>query len=478
MSDSATRPQPPAPENGPRDEALERYLDETVERRLESYKALLRIPSISGIPVHAPDCRRAAEFITDELRAAGMENVEISETGGHPVVYADWLHAEGNPTVLVYAHYDVQPADPFELWESPPFDPIVKDGRMLARGASDCKCHISMHTRAIEALMATRHALPVNLKIVFEGEEESSSVHLDAWLEANRERLEADFAVISDTGFFEGNLPSVTVGLRGIMYIQLNVTGSTVDLHSGVYGGAVDNPANALCQIVAELKGLDGIVRVPGFYDDVVPLTAADRKAFADLPWNDAEFAGSLGVPALHGEPGFTTLERVGARPTLDVDGIWGGFEGEGPKTIIPAHAHAKISCRLVADQDPEKIFGLVADYIETVAPKTVRYTIDRLGDGRPSLIAIDNQAAQAAARALESTFGRPPLYVRDGGSVPVCASLESILRLQTVMLGFAPADGQFHAPNEWMWMSNFETGIRTIARFWDEVSKLTPGQL
>jgi len=467
----------PAAGSSVRDEALERYLDETAERRLESYKELLRIPSISGIPAHAPDCRRAAEFAAAELRTAGMENVEVSETGGHPVVYADWLHAAGKPTVLVYAHYDVQPADPFDLWESPPFEPVVKDGKMLARGASDCKCHVSMHTRAIEALIATRRAIPVNLKIVFEGEEESSSVHLDAWLEANKARLKADFAVISDTGFFEGNIPAVTIGLRGLTYFQLNVTGSTVDLHSGVYGGAVDNPANALCQIVAALKGTDGLVRVPGFYDDVVALTPSDKKAFADLPWNDGEFANSLGVPALHGEPGFTTLERIGARPTLDVNGMWGGFEGEGPKTIIPAHAHAKISCRLVANQDPEKIFGLVADYIARVAPKTVRYTIDRLGDGRPSLISIDNPAAQAAARALEATFGREPLYIREGGSVPVCDSLGSILGQQVVMLGFAPADGQFHAPNEWMWMSNYEKGIRTIARFWDEVSMLTFGQ-
>lgn len=457
-----------------RDEKLERFLDENAGRRLESYKALLRIPSISGIPAHAPDCRHAAEFAAAELSSAGMEHVEVSETGGHPVVYADWLHAPGKLTVLVYAHYDVQPADPFELWESPPFEPVVKDGRMLARGSSDCKCHVSMHTRAVEALLATRHSLPINLRIIFEGEEESTSVHLDDWLRANKERLQADFTVISDTGFFEGNLPAITISLRGIMYMQLNVTGSTVDLHSGVYGGAVDNPVNVLCQIVAALKDPDGVVKVPGFYDDVVPLTEADRKAFADLPWNDAEFAKSLGVPALHGEPGFTTLERAGARPTLDVNGIWGGFEGEGSKTIIPAHAHAKISCRLVANQDPDKILGLVSDYIARVAPKTVRYTIDALGNGRPSLVPIDNPATQAAARAIEATFGRAPLYVREGGSVPVAASFESILGQQVVMVGFAPADGRFHAPNEWMWMSNFETGIRTIARFWDEVAGLS----
>ena len=455
------------------DAALERFLDETKDARLESYKALLRIPSISGIPAHAADCRAAAEFIAADLKTAGMEHVEVSETGGHPVVYADWLHAAGKPTVLVYYHYDVQPVDPLDLWESPPFVPVVKDGKMLARGASDCKCHVSMHARAVEALMRTRGSLPVNLKFVIEGEEESSSVHLDGWLKSNRDRLKADFAVISDTSFFEGNLPAITVALRGLVYFQLDVTGSDVDLHSGVYGGAVDNPANALCQIVAALKGPDGRVSVPGFYDDVAPLTAVDKKAFADLPFDDKAFAESIGVPALFGEPGFTTLERLGARPTLDVDGIWGGFEGEGPKTIIPAHAHAKISCRLVANQDSEKTFRLVADYIAKVAPKTVRYSIQRLGDGNPSLTPIDNPATQAAARAIEATFGASPLYIREGGSVPVCDSFESILGISTVLLGFAPADGRFHAPNEWMWMSNYEIGIRTIAAYWDEVAKL-----
>jgi len=465
MSDVAAKPEA--------DDAVERFLTATSAERLESYMALLRIPSISGIPAHAADCRTAAEFAAADLRTAGMENVEVCETGGHPVVYADWLHAPGRPTVLVYCHYDVQPADPLELWESPPFVPVVKDGRMLARGSSDCKCHISMYSRAIEALMRTRSALPINLRIVFEGEEESSSVHLDAWLEANKARLTADFAVISDTSFFEGNLPAITVALRGLLYFQLDVTGSRQDLHSGVYGGAVDNPVNALCQIVAALKGPDGRVNVPGFYDDVAELTPLDRAAFAALPLDEAAYVESIGVPELHGEPGFTTLERLGARPTIDVCGIWGGFEGEGPKTIIPAHAHAKISARLVANQDSEKIFGLIADYIARVAPKSVRYSIQRLGDGNPSLTPIDNPATQAAARAIEATFGVTPLYIREGGSVPVCASFESILGLSTVLLGFAPADGNFHAPNEWMWMSNYETGIRTIVRYWDEIAAL-----
>ena len=456
-----------------RDDALGDYLAKTAERRLESYRALLRIPSISGIPAHAADCRAAAEFIAADLRAIGMEHVEVCETGGHPVVYADWLHAAGKPTVLVYAHYDVQPVDPVELWDSPPFVPVVKEGRMLARGASDCKCHISMHARAVEALLASRKALPVNLKFAIEGEEESSSVHLDAWLEANKGRLEADFAVISDTSFFEGNLPAITVALRGLVYFQLDVTGSRLDLHSGVYGGAVDNPVNALCAIVAALKGPNGRIKVPGFYDDVVELTEVDRAAFAALPLDQEAFREGIGVPAFFGEPGFTILEQLGARPTLDVNGIWGGFEGEGAKTIIPAHAHAKISCRLVSNQDPERIFELISAYVAEVAPRSIRYSFQRLGDGRPSLTPIDHPATQAAARAIESTFGVSPLYIREGGSVPVCASFESILGLDTVLLGFAPADGQFHAPNEWMWMSNFETGIRTIARYWDEVAAL-----
>jgi acetylornithine deacetylase/succinyl-diaminopimelate desuccinylase-like protein len=465
MSDPVARPDS--------DAALDKFLEETKDARLESFKDLLRIASISALPAHAPDCRVAAEFIATDMRVIGMEHVDVSETGGNPVVYADWLHAVGKPTVLVYCHYDVQPVDPLELWESPPFVPVVKDGQMLGRGSSDCKCHISMHIRAIEALLKTRGSLPVNLKFVVEGEEEASSVHLDSWLEANRARLASDFAVISDTSFFEGNLPAITVGLRGLVYFQLDVTGSPIDLHSGGYGGAVNNPINALCQIIAALKGPDGRISVPGFYDDVAELTDLDRASFARLPFDEAEYTASLGVPALHGEPGYTTLERLGARPTLDVCGIWGGFEGEGPKTIIPAHAHAKISCRLVADQDPEKVFGLVAAQIERVAPKSIRYSIQRLGDGKPSLTPIDGLATQAAARALKATFGAEPLYIREGGSVPVCASFETILGLQTVLLGFAPPDGRFHAPNEWMSMANFETGIRTIARYWDEVGDL-----
>ena len=455
------------------DLAFERFLDETAEQRRASYMDLLRIPSISTLSEHAADCRRAAEWVATELRRIGIEHVEVSETGGHPVVYGDWLHADGAPTALVYGHYDVQPVDPIELWESSPFEPIVKGDRILARGASDDKGQIHIHLKAAEALLATRGRLPVNLRYVFEGEEEASSEHLDGWLEANRDRLAADVAVISDSGFFDGNLPAITIGLRGITYAQIDVEGSPVDLHSGSYGGAVQNPANALCEIIAGLKGPDGRILVPGFYDDVVPLSDGDRAALAELPFDEETYRESLGLPALFGETGYTTIERRGARPTLDVNGIWGGFQGEGGKTIIPAHAHAKVSCRLVADQDPDRIFEALRRHVAAVAPSGVRVSVQYLSGGRPSLTPMDHPATQAAARALEATFGRAPLYVREGGSIPVSASFEAILRLPVVLLGFTPPDDNAHAPNESMDLRNYETAIRTVARCWDEFAAL-----
>ena len=455
------------------DQALEAFLAAHADERLESYKDLIRIPSISALPEHAADCRRAAEWIAADLERIGMEHVEVAETGGHPAVYADWLHAEGAPTVIVYCHYDVQPVDPLDLWTSPPFEPVVVGDRMLGRGVADDKGQLHLHLRATEALLATRGGLPVNLKFVFEGEEESSSVHLDAWLAANRERLTADFALISDTGFFEGNLPSITIALRGLMYAQIDVTGTEVDLHSGGYGGTVENPANALARIIAGLKDADGRILVPGFYDDVVELTAEERRLLGELPFDEADYLARLGLPALQGEAGYTTLERRGARPTLDVNGLWGGFQGEGAKTIIPAHAHAKVSCRLVTAQDPERIFAALRDHVLAIAPPGVRVEVRSLGGGRASLTPIDHPATQAAARALEATFGRPPVYIREGGSIPVCASFESILGLPVVLLGFDPPDQRAHAPNEWMDLRNYETGIRTIARMWDEVAAI-----
>jgi acetylornithine deacetylase/succinyl-diaminopimelate desuccinylase-like protein len=460
------------------DAALERHLDETRDRRLESYKELLRIPSISGLPQHADDCRRTAEWIAADLRAVGIENVAVEETSGHPVVYGDWLHAGDAPTVIVYCHYDVQPVDPLDLWDSPPFEPVVVDGRMLARGAADDKGHIHLHLRALEALFATRGRLPINLRFIFEGDEESSAAPLEGWLAAQGDRLTADIAMISDTGFFEGNLPAITISLRGMMYAQIDVTGSDVDLHSGAFGGTVDNPANALARIITALKGPDGRVLIPGFYDDVVGLTDDERRLVNELPFDEEAFRAATGVPALSGESGFSVLERRGSRPALDVNGIWGGFQGAGAKTIIPAHAHAKVSCRLVTAQDPEAIFDSFKAFVEDIAPPSVRVSVTRLGGGRPSLTPVDHPATRAAARALEATFGREPVYIRQGGSIPMCASFEESLGLPVVLLGFTPPDDHAHAPNEWMDLANYETGIRTIVRMWDELAGLDRAEL
>jgi acetylornithine deacetylase/succinyl-diaminopimelate desuccinylase-like protein len=368
--------------------------------------------------------------------------------------------------------------DPLDLWDSPPFEPVVVGERMLARGSADDKGQLHLHLRATEALLATRGSLPVNLRFVFEGDEESEAVHLEKWLTANKARLAADFALISDSGFFDGNLPAITVGLRGIMYAQIDVRGTAVDLHSGSYGGAVQNPINALAQIIAALKGPDGRIRIPGFYDDVVALTDDERSELAALPFDEAAYLKALELPALVGEAGFSTLERRGARPTLDVNGIWGGFEGEGTKTIIPAHAHAKVSSRLVTAQDPQRIFEALQAFVAEVAPPGATTTVKYLGGGHPSLTPIDHLATQAAARALEATFGSSPVYIREGGSIPVCASFEQTLGLAVVLMGFTPPDDHAHAPNEWMDLANYERGIRAVVRMWDEVAQLDQSTL
>ena len=453
--------------------AIEQHLDATRDARLEGYKDFLRIPSISALPEHVPDVRRAADWLAETLRTAGLEHVSVEDTSLHPVVYADWLHAEGAPTVLVYGHYDVQPVDPLELWTSPPFEPAVVDGRMLARGSADDKGQIHAHAMAAAAILATRGAFPINVKYVFEGAEESSSEGLDEWLTANKARLAADAAIISDTGFFEGNIPAITVSLRGLMYAQIDVVGSDVDLHSGGYGGAVQNPANALAGIIAALKGPDGRIRIPGFYDAVVALTKEERARIAALPFDEDEYIRDSHVHGLVGEVGYSTLERRATRPTLDVNGLWGGFQGAGSKTIIPAHAHAKVSCRLVAAQDPDDIFENFRDFVLAIAPPGVEVVVEDLGGGRPSHTPIDHPMTRAAARALESTFGQAPVFTREGGSIPVCASFESILGLPVVLLGFAQPHENAHAPDEWMDLANYEGAIRAIVATFDEIATL-----
>jgi acetylornithine deacetylase/succinyl-diaminopimelate desuccinylase-like protein len=457
------------------DTALETFFDMTTDARLESYLELLRIPSISALSEHAPDMVRAARWIVAELNRIGLEHAEVSETPGHPVVYADWLHAPGAPTILVYCHYDVQPVDPIELWETAPFEPFVRDGRMVGRGAADDKGQLHMHLKAAEALLATRGKLPLNLRFVFEGEEESTSANLPGWLEANRDRLGADAVLISDTGFFEGNIPAITTSLRGMLYTQIDVVGSPVDLHSGGFGGTVTNPANALARIITELKAADGMVRVPGFYDDVIEPTDQERFDLSCLPFDEDAYREIVGVPAVvAGEPGYTLLECGTIRPTLDVNGIWGGFAGEGSKTIIPAHAHAKVSCRLVPDQDGEKLFIAFRDFVRSASPKGVTVEVQNLGTAKALRTDPENPVSKAAARALKATFGQEPVFIRSGGSIPVAPMFESMLGLPVVMLGFTNPDDNAHAPNETMVLLNYETGLRTICRLWDDLGAMS----
>jgi acetylornithine deacetylase/succinyl-diaminopimelate desuccinylase-like protein len=457
------------------DRELEDHLEATRDERHASYLALLRIPSISALPAHAGDVRQAAEWIGAELERIGFENVEVAATAGHPIVYADWLHAEGAPTVIVYCHYDVQPVDPLDEWETAPFEPFIRDGRVVGRGAADDKGQIHMHLRAAEALFTTRGRLPLNLRIVFEGEEESSSVNLPIWLRENRDRLTADGVIISDTAFFEGNRPALTVGLRGLAYVQIDVTGPASDVHSGGYGGVVENPANALARIIAELKDRDGVVQVPGFYDDVVPMAPEERARVAAMPFDEEHLRAITGSPQLVGEKGYSVLERLGYRPTLDVNGIWGGFQGAGSKTIIPGQAHAKVSCRLVPDHDPDRIFEALRDHVLAIAPPGVHVEVHSLGGGRPVVVDAENPLAVAALQALEGTFGAKPLLSRGGGSIPVAELFESVLGHPPVMLGFANPDSRAHAPNEMMVLANYETGIRTICRLWDDLATMAP---
>ena len=446
---------------------LDAHLRSTAGARVDAFIDLLRIPSISALSEHADDCARAAEWIASAARRAGLEHVEIAHTEGRPVVYADWLHADGAPTVIVYAHYDVQPVDPLDEWHKPPFEPVLEDGRLFARGAADDKSHVALLINTAATWLAVRGRLPVNLRFVLEGEEESGSEHFDHWLAANRTRLAADLAVISDNGFFDGNLPAITTGLRGMMYAQIDVFGPRQDLHSGGYGGTIHNPATVLAAIVAGLHDRDGAIALPGFYDAVRPIDAEERAESARLPFDESAYMAEMGVDALYGEAGYTTLERRGLRPTLDVNGIWGGFQGEGAKTIIPATAHAKVSCRLVPDQDPMVIFEALRAAVASLTPDGVRSEVTLINTGHPSLTPLDHPATMAAARCLEEVFGQPPLFVREGGSIPVAASFATILGLPVTLLGFMNPDCRAHSPNEFVRLDNWEDGHRATLRYW-----------
>jgi acetylornithine deacetylase/succinyl-diaminopimelate desuccinylase-like protein len=452
--------------------SFDQYLKEHRATHLEQLKEWLRIPSISALSAHKDDCHRAAQWLAEHARAIGLENVQVMDTKGNPVVYADWLHAPGAPTALIYGHYDVQPVDPLHLWQTPPFEPDIRDGKIFARGATDDKGQAFMHFKAVEALLKTEGKLPVNVKFLIEGEEEAGSVSLPAFIQEHRDLLQADVLVISDSSLYAPGQPSLDYGLRGMAGFQVDVYGANTDLHSGSYGGAVSNPLHALVQMLAALRHPAGRVAVPGFYDKVKDLTPAEREAFAKLPFDERAYMQALGVDALHGEPGYTPLERIGARPTLELNGIYGGFQGERSKTVLPKEAHAKITCRLVPDQDPHEIIDLVEAHLRRNAPPGVRVEIQRFDAARAVVVPIDHPSLQAAAAALQQTYGKEPYFTRGGGSIPVVETFVTLLKLPVVLMGFGLPTENLHAPNEHFHLENFDTGLRTLCVYWHELAK------
>ena len=443
------------------------------DRFLGELKNFLAIPSISALPAHEPDVRRCAEWTADEMRRIGLENVSLKETPGHPIVYGDWLGAENAPTILFYGHYDVQPVDPLDLWQSPPFEATIRDGEIFARGAADDKGQVFMHLKAIEAHMKQNGRLPVNIKLILEGEEEVGSANLDTFVKANKDRLKADVVVISDSAMFARGVPSICYGLRGLVYFQVDLRGSSTDLHSGVFGGALANPAFVLAQLLSGMKDRSGHIKIPGFYDAVVPLQDAERQAWAQLPFNEKQYRKDFGIPKVHGESGFTTLERTWARPTFEVNGLLSGFTGEGAKTVLPAVAMAKVSMRLVPNQDPDAIAALFEDYITKQAPKSVEIKVTRMHGGKPWMASFDNKFIQAAGRAIEQGFGRSPIFTREGGSIPVVATFQEELGLPSVLFGVGLPDENAHAPNEKLDCGNFHNGIISSAILYEEIGKL-----
>lgn len=448
------------------------YIRKNQDRYVEELVEYLAIPSISTLPEHAADVRRAAEWTARSLERAGLEHARVIQTPGHPLVYGEWLHASGAPTVLCYGHYDVQPVDPIDLWESPPFRPAIRNGKIYARGATDDKGQLFIHVKAIEAYLRQTDRLPVNVKVLIEGEEESGGAHLEAFVRANPRLLAADVIANSDSAMFAPGVPSITYGLRGLVYFQLEVRSASADLHSGSFGGAVPNAALAMAQIVAGLKDAAGRVTIPGFYDDVRPLDDEERRALAELPFDESRFRAGLGANELAGEAGCTTLERLWTRPTLDVNGFHSGFGGTGAKTVIPAFATAKVSMRLVPEQDPRRIGDLFEAHLASAAPTAVTLRVTRMYDGKPWRVSVDNRYIQAGWRAMHLGFGKRPVFVREGGSNPIVPVLEEVLGAPTVMFGIGSPDENPHAPNEHLDLSNFQRGIIAAAHLYAELGR------
>jgi acetylornithine deacetylase/succinyl-diaminopimelate desuccinylase-like protein len=452
-------------------QATNTFVDQNRPRLLEELKDFLRIPSISTLPEHKPDVQRAAQFVADRLKQAGIENVAIIPTAGNPLVYGDWLHAPGKPTVLCYGHYDVQPPDPLELWTNPPFEPTLRDGNLYARGSADDKGQMYMHIKAVEALRTVNGNLPINLKFLIEGEEEIGGASIARYVAENPAKLKADVALVSDTALYAEGLPTLCIGLRGLVYMELEATGPSRDLHSGLYGGAAPNPIFGLAELLSKCKDANGVIQIPGMYDDVAPPAPAEKDSWQRLPFREQDFLNKeVGATALTGEPGYSVLERVWARPTLEVHGIAGGFTGAGAKTVIPSKATAKVSFRLVPNQNPDKIVAAFRAFLEKNAPKGIKLELRVLSAGPAIMVDPSNPAIQTAARAFADMLGKPTVFTRSGGSIPVVGDFANHLHIPSILMGFGLPDDGLHSPNEKYRLENYYQGIMTIAHFFEQL--------
>lgn len=450
---------------------LESYIEENKGRMLDELFGLIRIPSVSSLKEHAADMVRAAEYWKELLLKAGADRAMIFETDGNPVTYADKIIDPAKPTILVYAHMDVMPVDPVEKWDTDPFEPVIKDGKIWARGADDDKGQSFMHAKAFEWLVRSGQ-LSCNVKFMIEGEEEIGSPSLGKFCETNKELLKADIILVSDTSMIARDIPSITTGLRGLAYWQVEVTGPCRDLHSGIFGGAVANPINELCKMIARMTDQDNKITIPGFYDDVIEVSDRERKMLSGAPFDEVAYKQSLQLKELQGEKGYTTPERTGIRPSFDVCGIWGGYTGEGTKTVMPSKAYAKISCRLVPNQDHEKIARLFKEHFESIAPASVSVEVSSLHGGQGYVCPIDLPAYRAAEKAYEAVFGRKPVPVRSGGSIPIISTFEQVLGIKSILMGFGLESDAIHSPNENFLLENFFNGIKTIVSFYHYFSR------
>jgi len=450
----------------------EQFIEDNLKAFDTTLIDFLKIPSISAQPEHSSDMRTACEFLKSYLSKLGLEP-RIYETEGHPILYAEYLKASDKPTALIYGHYDVQPVDPLDLWDSPPFEPVIKDGNIFARGSADDKGQLMVHVHAIEAYLKNGGEIPINLKLIFEGEEEIASEHLDGFLESNKDMLKCDLAIISDTAQFGRDMPALTYGLRGIAACEVKVTGPNRDLHSGSYGGAVANPVNILCSMVSRLHDEKRQIQLDGFYDDVAPIEDWEKEEFARLPFDEDGYKKNLGVGALLGEEGFSTLERKWARPTLDVNGIYGGYMEKGQKTIIPSWAGCKITMRLVPNMDPIKACDQLEAYLKKIAPPSVTVEVEKFGGAKAAIVSKDNPIMGAAEHALEYGFGKRPFYIREGGSIPIVNVFKELLGVDTILFGLCQPDCNAHSPNEFFGLDDFHRGIKSVVVLYEELSKM-----